>query len=400
MRINSTGENLFDRGEIAIKEQSGDPITLEVGQELDAEVIRVFEASSDHPTAIGILLRLQSADTTNVFTLTAESAAPLKEGDRIKVRVSKCYPHIELKPLPPSIVPTEASKAVALLKVLDLTPPDLVAVSLLVKSLEQHLANEGSWVNRNVMERLLRKLKWSLESNGESMAGPFQEHVEDSGLFFETRLKEWLLGHSTGQADNTAAKGLQRLLQSDMKGMLLKLKQTLLTNQTTPVRTSDSTRFEDLIKPLIKFMKQLEYQQVINYNLSHERKALYFFLPLSVDKRATTLEVKFFFGDKKKLQRNRQDRFNVSVRIDLPRLGRLRCDISLVRTKVSGAFYTEREELAALITENLPLLNTALKNLNVRVGEFTVQSDTQKIEEFSDLQVDINPPTRLLDLTV
>ncbi len=186
-----------------------------------------------------------------------------------------------------------------------------------------------------------------------------------SGLFWENKVLRSLMGEKN--------KTWNRLITSDLKGLLLSLESSL--------RSEDPNHHG--LKPMTDKIKQaislIEQDQLQNLSGIREDTGWFFFIPGFGDDGFRKGEL---------FVRNSDERegLNFSIFLDFTHLGQVEFDVSIIESIIGIRIHAEDTEKANYLTANIHLLEKGLRDLGITTGTILcdVKEDPCAEEEQSE----------------
>lgn len=272
---------------------------------------------------------------------TARAGIPLKAGDLIEMKVKELLPVPVLRPVS-----------------IRHAGPGAPGLSVILSALKDNLwktvfekinAGGSSIAEKALWNQIAKDLPGKLLNEGRPEY--LSKMIENSGIFFEGKLKI-----AAGQK-SIDSNQVGQLIDSDLKGLLLRLISG--TNGEEP----DALRLLSAVKNM-QMLDRLGFEQ--------DRKI---FIPLPVilpDEQFVTIQLLFQFPqEEKEVNENlagEKRPLEVSVLLELSKLGPIRADFAIKGKKVEGVFKTGVRETLELVENAIP---TFVKNLEDK--GFTVE---------------------------
>ncbi len=242
----------------------------------------------------------------------------------------------------------------------------------------------------------LAALKKLFQDIGALTEGSFQESIDATGNFFETKLRnlasllidqENLVAEEGGEAGKVAfiEKQLARLLQEDLKGNLLKLKQLLSDPETLNLLKESTVRVGDLAAAVDKLLAHIEQQQL----QSKLNTAFQTFLPFAWKELK---DGKLMFQESYHARENRKE-YLCTIQLDLEKAGRLVTHVRMFNDILHLRFVSDHAHFKEIIEDGRPFLEQQLREIGITCSSFTItQEKTIDFESWA--------PTSNLDIKV
>lgn len=176
-------------------------------------------------------------------------------------------------------------------------------------------------------------------------------------------------GVQTGLSSVTNQEQAMALIQLLTKSVPNQKKLITAPNQLTPLALSELVT---LFKEVDNVHKKLQYNQLSMLKEPESSSVLatwLFDLPIKDKQNVDVLQVQI---DQQKKQPDQDDQcWQVQLRLDTQNLGPVQANVTLQGEDVKVVIKAEKAESAALLEQNLPLLDTALAKLNVSVNHMS-----------------------------
>jgi hypothetical protein len=318
---------------------STNSISLKLGDIIDAEVYNIVNSEK-------IILNLKSPNLKKIqITASINSDLSLSKGDLLKLKVVALGEEIRLQV-------TEMAKK--------------IEENPLLKSIEGYLAKIGSQIKEvdtksfiDFFKRIPQDLKIQFPEllNIEKALPKIEEFsfrlvetsIKNSGIFFEGRIRLF--------SENDIE--LKKVFDSDIKGLLLKLKVLLSDRSFTEFMGGSGINKTEMVRALDSFLKIIEFYQLS----SLLNNVLYSYLPVHWN------ELK----DGQIVFKKREDEsYQCQLSILLEDLGKVNVSISYLNKSVYVSFYSDNSYFLSLIDANKEELKKrfdvngiALKAINI-----------------------------------
>jgi len=364
-------------------EKNGFTAGLTTGQLLEGKVL---EALGNHQFLINF----------KGIKVVAESMLELTPGQHMQVKIMQTVPRVMMHLVTDG--PAE-QKALSLLRA---QLPSRIDWGELTESLAKVLTKEKLYqlemvVDKNVLEKVSSSL--SSLSLGRDEAGDgakIKEFIERSGLVYESRLKEAFLLH------RVMPKQLREILETDLKGLLMKLSQELEKAGGKMHQSGDASlrsTIHNLLQTVNSSVEKIELHQLVNYLTSKNDHQLVFQIPVVLPEGIKNAELYVRSGYQKS-RKGKGDAQNCHIvfLLTMKSLGDLRIDTQVAKKKMRCTIQVENGAIARFVEENLSELSHRLTALDYTIEKLTCtvkRNEREKIfplEGFSLLEM------RLVDI--
>jgi hypothetical protein len=319
-------------------------LALRVGEIVQAEVLTVTE------TAVAIRMK----DSI----IEARTTLPLKEGDTILLKVEGWDNELRLRLLPKdggdiASLKNTILSAIATLKGAKPAAEDLKQLAALIKNLPPSLTN--SLPELQSLEKLLPSLA--------GITGRLlKDAVQDSGVFFETKLRLQVLNGTEG---NRSLSDQGQLAKNDLKAALMILRDSLARPEVTAslLRSGeDPALLASAVENLLRNIEVLQLQSRLNDTLQ-------VFVPF-VWQDLREGELTFRESNQ---ERDGEHAYSCTLNLDLEGTGKLRAWALMQSGGIHVNIAAENEQFANLLQENTGLLRMQFETAGLLLGSLTVQ---------------------------
>lgn len=306
-------------------------LSLKIGNIMSAEVLDILNSDT-------IILGVKDGSINKVkITASLDSPLSLSKGDLLRLKVTALGQEIRLQ-------------------VLDITKK--VEENPLLKIISTYLSEISSKINKEDIRTSIDFLKKVPEdikvkipefSNFEkalpeieTLSSKMLEFaIKNSGLFFENKIRIFL-----DKMD------LKKEIDSDIKGLLLRLKDVLKNNQFSSLFLASEINTKELLSSIEGFLKIIEFYQFSSFL----NNVLYTYLPLS------WLDLK----DREIVFKKREDEsYLCEIRLDIECFGRLNISISYQNKSLYISFYSEDKNILSMINANIKELEKRFEDSNL-----------------------------------
>ncbi|HTF99757.1 MAG TPA: flagellar hook-length control protein FliK [Nitrospirota bacterium] len=321
-------------------------IALQLGEIVQAEVLTVTDTM--------VAVRMKST------ILEARTDLPLTEGQVLSLQVEEAGPEIRLRLLQhdeqsAGAVRSTIMNALAALKDLKPAAGDLQVIARFLETASQGL--KQTLPELNVLERMLPAL--------ENLSGPaLKKAVQESGVFFEAKLRLLVMNESDGAA---AAKPTETSL-TDMKAALLQLKESLGTAGMLERLIQSGMRPERLTAAVDNVLKNTELFQL----QSQLSDTLQVFVPFVwQDLR----EGELVFREAERGLPG-EHACSCTINLDLDRVGKVSARVLLQGGLVYVDMLAENDVFSRMLEDNSALLKARFDTAGLRIGGFTFRRES------------------------
>lgn len=318
---------------------------LQVGEIVQAEVLTVTD------TAVAI--RMKNA------VLEARSNLPLKQGEVLSLLVEETGQDLRLRLLQGNgdgfgSIKSAILSALDLLKDLRPAAGDVNVLNVFIRSMPQALKETLPGLG------VLEKLMVSLEELSGSV---LKNAVQDSGVFFETKLR--LLFRE--EEDAATGQKLQTLADSDMKAGLLKLREALETDSIVNGLIRSGVRTDAVTAAVDNLIKNVEFLQL----QSRLSDTLQVFVPFIWQ---DLKDGEFIFRESEP-DASGEESFSCTVNLELERAGRMSARVLLLSGYIHVDLLAENDRFCNILHEGEELLRQRLSSAGIKLGGLTVRHE-------------------------
>ena len=185
--------------------------------------------------------------------------------------------------------------------------------------------------------------------------------IAHSGLYYESRLGKLLLSNAPPDI-------LNDFFSKDLKGLLLKVYADLneMGGSNAALGGTDQAALEKF-KSLRSFIKNIEFNQLVNCLRNEEDEPLFFQIPLPLKEGIETLKL-YFYGKKRGgTKAKKGDNFHLTFLLNLTGMGNFKIDVKLARKVIGLTLEVEKRSTLNLVERLLPELEGRLKNRGYQV---------------------------------
>jgi len=280
-----------------------------------------------------------------------ESRVPLPPSGDFPLRVEEIEPKVILKLLSPQ-APGELKIDSLLKRYLSADVPlENLAdrLSLLVKAGPQGMPSS---VQRALEE--VRSLLRSLPDLSALRQDTLRRLVENSGFFWENKVKNWMEG--------ARGEPLSQVLQEDLKGLGMKLLAQLQGVGREGMQEGDPSRVENLKQDLESFLQKVEFYQVLNSRSPERTDGLFLFFPFWLGSHLQLVELNLSFPKRESAQGG-EDGFSLLFLLNLPSWGKVRIEVQMREKTLFCRFLVEDRQVAESIHFGFSTLRAHLEKL-------------------------------------
>ena len=280
-----------------------------------------------------------------------ESRVSLPPSGDFLLRVEEIEPKVILKLLSPQ-APGELKIDSLLKRYLSADVPlENLAdrLSLLVKAGPQGMPSS---VQRALEE--VRSLLRSLPDLSALRQDTLRRLVENSGFFWENKVKNWMEG--------ARGEPLSQVLQEDLKGLGMKLLAQLQGVGREGMQEGDPSRVENLKQDLESFLQKVEFYQVLNSRSPERTDGLFLFFPFWLGSHLQLVELNLSFPKRESAQGG-EDGFSLLFLLNLPSWGKVRIEVQMREKTLFCRFLVEDRQVAESIHFGFSTLRAHLEKL-------------------------------------
>jgi len=324
-------------------------LALQTGEIVQAEVLTVTD------TAVAI--RMKNS------IIEAKSGLPLKEGEVLSLLVEQAGQDIQLRVLPgngesPGSINNVILSALDTLQGLKPASDDIQMLVSFITNASQGLRE--ALPGLDVLEKLMPSL--------ENLSGNVLESaVEDSGVFFETKLR--LLLSEDEQDNSSVNRKIQDLVNNDMKGALLSLKEALGDRDLVGRLLQSGVQTDKLTAAVDNLLKNTELLQL----QSKLTDTLQVFVPFVWQELKNG---ELIFRESGRGQPG-EESYLCTINLDLERIGRLSAGVLLQAGKVYVDVIAENGKFSEILQENKEQLTRQFEAVGIRLGGFSIRQESR-----------------------
>ena len=173
-----------------------------------------------------------------------------------------------------------------------------------------------------------------------------------SGLFWENKILQYLLGEKN--------RSWKRLVSTDLKGSLLFLDKSLQAED------HGDKDIQSIAEKTRKALDLIEQDQKANLSSLRDQVGWFVAIP-GLEEEGFRHGALFF----KKVMKG--EGFHFSLFLEFTNLGRIQLDVTLIDSIIGMEIFTEGQEKADFVNENLHLLEVSLQELGMKTGRITCE---------------------------
>jgi len=330
--------------------------------------------------------------------VVAESMTPLKPGQQIQARMVQVQPQVVMN-LVTEAIPEQ--KALALIRSY---LPLQINWGELIEGLKGLLGDKDLYLLETVVYKgLLGKMISSLStlSFDKDTAGDsekIKQFIEHSGLLYESKLKQTIL------SGESSPKHLEKVMEKDLKGLLLKLSQKLEEVSGKQNGERDAVlrgKVEELLKTVNSSIKRIELHQLVNYSTTKNDQQLVLQIPLALPEGIKTAELYIRNGQQRsKKGKGTKENFYIVFLLNMRSLGGLRIDAHLSKKKIDCKIQVDNRETANFITQHLPDLSRRFESLDYKIEKISCIMKKEDSKEDTPLKGFSLLEMKLLDIVI
>jgi len=201
--------------------------------------------------------------------------------------------------------------------------------------------------------------------------GALKESVDSSGGYFETKLRA-LIVRLAERGDLPGKGDIDQLLQTDLKGNLLKLKEGLLSPELQDLLKEGKVNAGEISETVDKLLAHIEQQQFTSKMNAEFQTFVPFIWQGLKDGKLT-------FKESSQAHEGEIEHDCV-IALDLEEVGRLVSHVRLFEDRLNLRFFTENPKLTALLEENKPLLIKQLNDIGLVCNSLVITEE--KVVDF------------------
>lgn len=316
--------------QVLLKEQA--PLSLKVGEVIRGQVVEVHSDQS-------VSIRLKNE------VVQAKSAVVLQKGMSVLFQVESLENEIKLKVLGGGVEEVNSLKNAIFSALTNLKAPRLNAEEMkLFFSLTQKIQGFLKGSNQSLPD-LTRFFSDIEDLNTDTL----KDLIASSGIFFEAKLKTLTLKLVPEEPVSAVLRQkIDQLVDNDLKGALLKLKQGLDQPEVAEALKGKFSDMETLKTTVEKLLSRIEQQQL----LSKIDATFQPFVPLIWKELK---EGKFILKESYRDATSERD-YAVAIHLDLEKVGKLTVNLMMQNDAFHVRFTTESREFQKIVSGNTQLL--------------------------------------------
>jgi hypothetical protein len=274
----------------------------------------------------------------------------------------------------------------------------------LIEGLKGLLGDKDLYLLETVVDKeLLGKMISSLStlSFDKDKAGDsekIKQFIEHSGLLYESKLKQTIL------SEESSPKHLEKVMEKDLKGLLLKLSQKLEEVSGKQNGERDAVlrgKVEELLKTVNSSIKRIELHQLVNYSTTKNDQQLVLQIPLALPEGIKTAELYIRNGQQRsKKGKDTKENFYIVFLLNMRSLGGLRIDAHLSKKKIDCKIQVDNRETANFITQHLPDLSRRFESLDYKIEKISCIMKKEDSKEDTPLKGFSLLEMKLLDIVI
>ncbi len=330
-------------------------IPLAIGEVVRGEVVNIL------PDAVSMRIKKE--------VLLAKTDLPLQKGGAYLFRVESLSEQgVQLKIVQALTEETEAVGR-SLLEGLNrsegahLTQDQINAFRKIIEQLPESIQKQ--LLEGTAFERLFKGIDTIAN-------GSFKSAIDATGVFFEAKLRGWVLHlmEQLGAATkNVPQDEVAQIVKDDLKGTLLKLKQALSDTNIIHEMREHHVRLHEVEEAVDKLLSHIERQQFE----SKFNNVLETFLPF-VWKELK--DGKMLFQESYHPQEGGAE-YACVIHLDLEKAGKLITHVRLFADRLHLRFITDNDRFSRLIEANKPVLLSSLADLGIVCNSLLVEKEKE-----------------------
>jgi hypothetical protein len=180
-----------------------------------------------------------------------------------------------------------------------------------------------------------------------------QEHLLQSGLFFEHRLQRLIETHMEDQGN--------QLVEEDLKALVKKLEcqmtsLSLLGNH----QGKNHQTMDELMGGLDQLLNKIEEYQTLNLNPSNPQERIFLLLPLWVENHFQFVEMSLSLPQSDK-ENSSSEEISILFLLHMPGWGRMTVEVRMTGKGLSCRFHLSDPEIGDFLRSAFPTLNSRLE---------------------------------------
>lgn len=380
--------NPIDSARSVLAPNARAPVKIQVGQELKATVV---SGTSSARVGGDAILRVGTGN------FPVRSQISLQAGQQLNLQVVQIKPNIMLSVIPPHGSASSASPHALTTHLLQLQPKQGGLTTLLAAL---NLASQSSALHRapRKVKGLIDRLVNSIASRSQIIqARGLRQAFHNSGLFLEAKLNDprgsrhasvdrdlkanlLTLTHRLANSPSADGSGLTSRLLADASPPLphrdarptpqprVQLNEAIALNPDSMQETLRQLGEAALARLTLHQISAAQHAQ-------DGRSCWLVEIPVRWGEQLDILHLRIE-AERRGTKRDKHNRWNVKLALDLPGLGALQIQVSAGEKQVSGVFWAERKSTASLLREKIPQLRHALENRGLTASTLVCREGT------------------------
>jgi hypothetical protein len=330
--------------------------------------------------------------------VVTESMTPLKPGQQIQARMIQTQPRVVMNLVTEGIPEQKALSLIRSYLPLQINWGELIeGLKGLLGGKELYLLEMV--VDKELLDKVISSLfTLSFDKDKAGDSEKIKQFIEHSGLLYESKLKQSLL------LEEGSPKHLMKVMEKDLKGLLLNLSQKL---EEAAVKLNEGRdvvlrgKVGELLRTVDSSIKSIELHQLVNYSTTKNDQQMVFQIPLALPEGIKTAEL-YIRNDQQKGKKgkNKQDDFYIVFLLSMRGLGPLRIDTQLFKKKISCKIQVGNGETAKFVKRHLSELSRRLESLDFKVEKLSCIMRKEDVKEDTPLEGFSLLEMKLLDIVV
>ncbi len=323
-------------------------LSLRIGEVLDGKVLQVLSSKM-------VMIQFKNQ------VIEARTEMPLKVGALARFEVLSTEGEIRLKRLPsPSKAEAVMAKALQNLQGSARSHSEIYRAFSQLKNLPEAILS--MLPDFSILNHLT-------QGPGLLSGETLRALLEASGLTFENKLKKYILNADPDMTDEVdLQKTFSSMLQSDLKGTLLKMKSQLKEQVLLDVLTQHKVKPSVLNEAIETLLFEIGTQQ-LQSKLNHSRQ---FFIPfLWEGLKDGKLVFRKSGGECALGQRKKPD--SCVIHLELEKAGKIRTQVQLISGQFHIDFVADNAQLTRLLHEGSETLRAQFKKAGLKWGDMSVR---------------------------
>jgi hypothetical protein len=366
------------------------PDIIKIGDELTGKIL---DFKSDGRTLVDF----------GKFRALAEVTFPVSESQVIHVKVAEIGEQIKLSLIDPKTKKTDITKN--LISKLEIVSD--YEFKKLLSDIKQVLSRDanvftGEKLPRNIKNALLNIHSHfeplNISSNISKLIPQLKSYIENSGIFFESKLKN-TIENILSSYEKISVKQLSQfpeireILNKDLKPNLVILKD-FFTNKEMIDQSADRREIESIRSSIDRVINDIESQKNLAINRKESTDQTQVFThTLHLKENDKKAKLKIYYKNKKS---DLKKGIRLSLLLLMDKIGEIRTDFFNIKSDLNITFFVTNEKTKNIIEDNIDQIKEELSRIfgnlvvNVIVSKTKIaQFDSEDIEVSSSKMIDL-----------